>query len=527
MMRETESEISSRESSVREVPTDLNDQDESFCLWALCNPRKPAHRYFALIFMCFLSFGSYFCYDNPGALQDQIMNDMRVSTLQFTYLYSWYSWPNVILCFFGGFLIDRVFGIRLGALIFSAFILVGQFVFALGALIDKYWLMEFGRFIFGIGGESLSVAQNTYAVSWFKGKELNMVFGMQLSFARVGSAVNFNVTPAIYREVAEHHSGTAVLGITLFIASLTCVLSLLCALIMGFFDWRAEKILNKAAGQCGEVVRLSDIKDFPATFWVITGVCVAYYSAIFPFIGLGSVFFARKYGLDHDTANTIDSIVYLISAVASPLLGLMVDKVGRNLLWVFISVFLTLVCHMMLGFTTINPWIPMIGIGLTYSLLACGLWPMVALEVPEHQLGTAYGIMQSVQNLGLAVVSIAAGAIVDYKGYIFLEIFFIYFVIISVICVILLFVLNSSKGGLLNMTVAERKAREDELKRAELMENERLLAAGSMADVTPHDMLQPKSDFYIRNRFLCRIGAKLPPHYNVTTCALMHRTGLK
>ncbi|GFS67913.1 major facilitator superfamily domain-containing protein 1 [Nephila pilipes] len=205
----------------------------------------------------------------------------------------------------------------------------------------------------------------------------------------------------------------------------------------------------------------------------------------------------------------------------------MVDKVGRNLLWVFLSVFLTLVCHMILGFTTINPWIPMIGIGLTYSLLACGLWPMVALEVPEHQLGTAYGIMQSVQNLGLAVVSIAAGAIVDYKGYVFLEIFFIYFVILSVICIILLFVLNTSKGGLLNMTVKERKAREDELRSAELLENERLLASGSMADVTPHDMLQPKSDFYIRNRFLCRIGAKLPPHYDITTCALMHRTGLK
>ena len=38
---------------------------------------------------------------------------------------------------------------------------------------------QVGRFVFGIGGESLAVAQNTYAVSWFKGKELNMVFGFQ------------------------------------------------------------------------------------------------------------------------------------------------------------------------------------------------------------------------------------------------------------------------------------------------------------------------------------------------------------
>ena len=40
--------------------------------------------------------------------------------------------------------------------------------------------MQIGRFVFGIGGESLAVAQNTYAVTWFKGKELNMVFGFQV-----------------------------------------------------------------------------------------------------------------------------------------------------------------------------------------------------------------------------------------------------------------------------------------------------------------------------------------------------------
>ena len=41
---------------------------------------------------------------------------------------------------------------------------------------------------------------------------------------------------------------------------------------------------------------------------------------------------------------------------------------------------------------------------------------MVSIVIPDHQLGTAYGLMQSIQNLGLAVISIAAGAIVDAKG---------------------------------------------------------------------------------------------------------------
>lgn len=48
-------------------------------------------------------------------------------------------------------------------------------------------MFSFVPSFFRIGGESLAVAQNTYAVSWFKGKELNLVFGLQLSMARIVS----------------------------------------------------------------------------------------------------------------------------------------------------------------------------------------------------------------------------------------------------------------------------------------------------------------------------------------------------
>ena len=68
-----------------------------------------------------------------------------------------------------------------------------------------------------IGGESLAVAQNTYAVSWFKGKELNMVFGLQLSFARLGSTVNFNVMGPLYTYVAQFYNGFTCTGVVLMI----------------------------------------------------------------------------------------------------------------------------------------------------------------------------------------------------------------------------------------------------------------------------------------------------------------------
>lgn len=100
----------------------------------------------------------------------------------------------------------------------------------------------------------------------------------------------------------------------------------------------------------------------------------------------------QKYDLGPEEANHVNSIVYVISAVASPLLGFVIDKTGRNVMWIAISIVTTIAAHSLLAFTYVNPLVCMIVMGLSYSLLASSLWPLVALIIPEYQLGTAYGM---------------------------------------------------------------------------------------------------------------------------------------
>lgn len=91
----------------------------------------------------------------------------------------------------------------------------------------------------------------------------------------------------IYNYVATMYSGPNCIGIVLFIASLACVFSMVCTTALTLMDKRAERLLKRGHGQEPEVVRLSDVKDFKAVFWLITVICIAYYMAIFPFIALG------------------------------------------------------------------------------------------------------------------------------------------------------------------------------------------------------------------------------------------------
>lgn len=452
----SEDEIDETEPMIQRIDGSNVSSNES-CGSFICNPRKFFFRYFALIFMCMLGFGSYFCYDNPAALQDHFKKDLKITTATFTAFYSWYSWPNVVLCFLGGYLIDRVFGIRLGAIVFSTMVLVGQIIFATGALLNKVWIMDAGRFVFGIGGESLAVAQNTYAVAWFFGKELNLVFGLQLSIARLGSTVNLLVMNPVYDAVSKTKSGTDALGTSLMIAAATCVFSLLCACILGLLDIRRTKVIPSEPVKAGDEIKLSDALKFPLTLWLVFIICVAFYCSVFPFISLGKVFFISKFGLSPSSANNVDSLVYLISAFASPICGVLIDLIGFNTLWVVGAITGTIGAHVLLSFTFVTPYLAMILMGISYSLLASSLWPMVALIVSKHQLGTAYGLMQSIQNLGLACISLLTGVIVDEAGYFILEIFFLGSLCIALMTAFILYFLDNFRGGILGVSKKRRQ----------------------------------------------------------------------
>lgn len=108
-----------------------------------------------------------------------------------------YSYPNTVLPIFGGIFLD-IIGLRLGILVFSGILTLGQGVFMIGGYQKSFGVMIAGRVIFGLGGESLSVAQSAIVSKWFKGKELAMALGLNISISRLGSVINGMIVPKIY-----------------------------------------------------------------------------------------------------------------------------------------------------------------------------------------------------------------------------------------------------------------------------------------------------------------------------------------
>ena len=341
-----------------------------------------------------------------------------------------------------------MFGLRLGTIIFAVFILLGQILLGVGALHNSLWFMELARFCFGVGGESLNMALNTYTVAWFKDRELNMVFGFQLSISRVGSTVNFLAMEPLYSMLREHLDSVSSLGWAFILAASLAFISLLSSLLLAVMDRRRERSGRRLVGAGDhQRIRLTDIKQFPATFWLLCLTTLAYYGSIFPFISLAQGLFKTEYDYSAGDANFIVGLVYLVSAIASPLFGLLLDRFGRNLAWMCGSLAISGVAHCLLAFTSVNPYFPIISLGLAYSVLASALWSLPAVIVRQSQLATAFGIMQALQNLGTAVITLGAGNIVDLQGYQGLETFFIGWISVATISALAIWLLDYSNGG--------------------------------------------------------------------------------
>ena len=52
-------------------------------------------------------------------------------------------------------------------------------------------------------------------------------------------------------------------------------------------------------------------------------------------------------------------------------------------------------------------------IGIAFSLVPAVLWPAVPYLVAPNRLGTAYGLMTMLENIGMTIFNLAAGALND------------------------------------------------------------------------------------------------------------------
>ena len=383
-----------------------SDQNPSSGAGAGLKPPPPAlFRWVVLVVISLAMFGNYYVYDAISPLADLLRDQLGFSDSRIGTLNAIYSFPNIIMVLIGGIIIDRI-GVKKGTLLFGALCFIGA---AITAATGEFVIMAAGRLIFGIGAESLIVSVTVGIARWFKGRELSFAFGVNLTIARLGSFLALN-SPTWARPAYENWQTP--LLITVAFATF-CVVG---ALVYWVLEDRAEKRYD--LGEAGETDRVewADLFSFGRSYiWVVL-LCVTFYSAIFPFQTFAIKFFQDAHGATRESAGFLSSIITLFSMIMTPLFGLWVDRVGRRSLFMMVGSLMLVPVYLMMAYTSVSLVIPMAIMGIAFSLVPAVMWPSVAYLVDEAKLGTAYGLMTMIQNIGLFGFNWMIGAANDYSG---------------------------------------------------------------------------------------------------------------
>jgi MFS family permease len=368
-------------------------------------------------------FGSYFAYDSVAAIETSLIDALKADRTAIGTMYSAYSFAAIAAVLVGGFLIDKI-GTRRASLLFSAVLTAGACLIAFAPSIG--WIYV-GRVVFGMGSEPLVVAQSAILARWFRGKELALSFGVALTVSRLGTLFTFNSEALI-----AHRYGWRA---ALWVAAALCGASLLTNLLYNLLDKRAEPVLGLGESGGGDEIDWKQLRrgGFSPSFWYVTLLCVTFYSAIFPFTALSTDFFHHKWGMPEantsglpflqavffnithmfTTAQGMTTTIITASMIFAPFAGRLVDRVGRRATFMVVGSLLMIPAHLAMGWTMVTPAISMIVLGAAFVLVPAAMWPSVPLVVEKERVGTAFGLMTAVQNIGLLAFPYFNGALRD------------------------------------------------------------------------------------------------------------------
>ncbi|MBS0378561.1 MAG: MFS transporter [Proteobacteria bacterium] len=347
--------------------------------------------------------GNYYVYDAIAPVAELLTQQLHFTDGQIGTLNAIYSAPNIVLVLVGGILTDR-FGARTMVLATTAICLIGAFLTAIGA---DFYVMATGRLFFGVGSETLSVAILVALAQWFTGRYFALQMALNISLSRVGSYLA-DRSPSFAKGLYDQGWQSP-----MWLAFAFAAVSFTAALLYFYVDRREAPRGTLSAPPPPDRIDLRHVLRFSGGYWLLVITCVTFYSVIFPFRST----FAIKYlqeaqHMTLEQASTLNSYVFLAAAFATPVFGLILDRMGRNALLLVLGSVLLPLSFMVLSEA---PGLSTVLLGLSFSFLPAVLWPTVPSYAAPEQLGTAYGLMTTLQNAGLFAANLAAGFINDHS----------------------------------------------------------------------------------------------------------------
>jgi MFS family permease len=363
--------------------------------------KKNFSRFWFFVFLVIAYFCSLYGTDAIGPIANLLHVQLGFNNVQLGSLNAVANLPNIVFVILAGILCDRIGPIKV---LVIAMILcsVGSLLVAISSNLS---LMLKGRLFFGIGSESLVVAEAAAIAYWFRGPLFAFLLALHVAIARLGS-FSADMSPTFFPHLYTNWQDPMWLafGISLIavVASIAC-----------FRISRSQSFID-ASTHIGIKIKhdfqWSLLGKFDRSFWYIVLLGVMFYSPLLAFRGTFSIaYFQNAHGLTLAQAGQLNSYVFLAAFFVTPVFGWICDRFGHHALLLLAGIILTFAAFFMLAMKTDDLVTVTVLFGITYALIPAVLWPMTGYVVSPVLLGTAYGIMDATQGLGQGGSNLIAG----------------------------------------------------------------------------------------------------------------------
>lgn len=394
-------------------------------------------RWTALILLALAMFFGYVFVDVLSPLQSYVQEQKGWNPVAWGNFFGSETFLNVFVFFliFAGIILDKM-GVRFTAILSGAVMVVGGTInwyamtdtFAQSSLAtafdgilnlpDAWWnitpwvvgmpasakLATFGFMIFGCGIEMAGITVSRGIVKWFEGKEMALAMGVEMAIARIGVAVVFFGSPWVVQL-----GGVIDVSRPVAYALLLCCIGLICFITYAFMDKKLETQMGSNGEVKDDPFKISDLKYIftSKVFWIVSLLCVLYYSAIFPFQNYAGLMLQNTLKISEEQAGLIFFVFPLGAAAITPFLGNFLDRRGKGASMLIFGAILMIVCHGTFAYilpqvrSIILAYAAIILLGISFSLVPASLWPSVPKLIQPKLLGSAYAVIFWIQNIGL------------------------------------------------------------------------------------------------------------------------------